>query len=159
LDAFERGDRDDVRKKIASLSVKHDTNSILGEGPGVGMISLSILRCGRIEVGILRPDGQDNEDDADGADVSACEQGAIGVGDIDLLSQPVPINIEVISLGMLEKSLDEEVGHISRRQEGERGDRIGRGLELLSSVVFLDLGRFVAVLINVSGGDVTKNRR
>jgi hypothetical protein len=59
---------------------------------------------------------------------------------------------------VLEKSLDEEVGDISRRQESERGDRICGRLELLSSIVFLDLGRFVSVLTNVSGGDVMNTR-
>ncbi|CAG9974738.1 unnamed protein product [Clonostachys byssicola] len=159
LDTLKRREGDDIWDKFARLLVKHDANCILGEWAGGSPLGLvAAVFCERVEVGVLCADGKDDEDDAYCADIPSREGGGVLVRNLQLLQKPAFFDIEVIGLGVLEECLHQEVGDITRR-EGANCRYHSRGrLQLLRTVVFLEIGDFAVLLKGTKSKKDVKTR-
>lgn len=142
LHALRRRNSNNIRQQPTRLPIQHDAHAVLGKGIRVA----ARLPRVRVEVGVLRADGEDHEQDDQGGHVATRQAGGRVVDEVHLAVEPGPVDVEVVALGVVEESPDEEVGDVARGARGEELGRVGGGLEFLDAVELADLGGVRGIL-------------
>lgn len=86
------------------------------------------------EVGVLRADGKNSQDDAEDWSVFASEGFRVGVEGGESGEEPWSVDVEIVCYGVFEEDVDEELGDVARGDAGDGGCEGSRaGTELFCS--------------------------